>query len=549
MGQQFDDLSKALASNVSKRQALRLTAASPHGWVPGPAAVTRFLRPRYGLLAMGAAVALVAAPLPPLLAAVVLAAVGLGALLLARPTIAIYLLVFAVPYGSLYVARLGGLNATITEFIAFCGGVALLIRCALNGRMRLRWAWWRWPLLLFGLAMVASMTQATDLKLSIKELLKLGEMLLTYVLVLSYVDTPARLRRLLYLVVLAALSQALLGIGQTLAHFGPASFVRGGVHRAYGTFNQPNPFAGYLNLSLPLLFAGVITGVPLVGRLTRPALVLLSAAVLLSVSRGALLASVAAAVVTIAFYMRRARALVVAGASTVFALAAGTVCGLVPASAIDKITAALGMNNVDVAHPAPLLRLAHMLAGLHMFLDHPWLGVGIGNYPAVCPRYQITRIWICPMGHAHNYYINVAAEAGVVGLAAFLIMLVSAFVIAVYLYRHATDPFARTIALGALGVLVTVAVHSFVDDIFVHAMEAQLGLVMGMATVACRLSVGQQQEEGSKHKAHPSTRQGGTRLVTVPRKQQPPLSTIRRSGRRRHSTRNSTTRPVVTSSG
>jgi O-antigen ligase len=131
-----------------------------------------------------------------------------------------------------------------------------------------------------------------------------------------------------------------------------------------------------------------------------------------------------------------------------------------------------------------------MLAGLHMFLDHPWLGVGIGNYPTVYPRYQVTRVWIYPLGHAHNYYINVAAEAGVVGLAAFLIMLVSAFVIAVYLYRRATDPLARTIALGTLGVLVTVAVHSFVDDIFVHAMEVQLALVMGMATVACRLSVG-----------------------------------------------------------
>jgi hypothetical protein len=34
-----------------------------------------------------------------------------------------------------------------------------------------------------------------------------------------------------------------------------------------------------------------------------------------------------------------------------------------------------------------------------------------------------------------------------------------------------------------------VAVHSFFDDIFVHAMEAQLALVVGIATVACRLSV------------------------------------------------------------
>src|SRR5438874_5839835 len=414
--------------------SVALSAASAHGWAPG--------RRRYGLLALGAALVLVAAVLPPLLAAAVLAAVGLGLLVLARPTIALYLLVFAVPYGSLYGARLGGLNATVTEFIAFCGGTAFLIRCALNGQMRLRWAWWRWPLLLFGVAMVASLTQATDLTLSIKELLKLGEMLLTYLLVLSYVDTPARLRRLLSLVVLAALSQALLGIGQTVVHFvvhfGPDSFTRGFVLRASGTFDQPNPFAGYLNLTLPLLFAGVVTGVPLVGRLRGPALVLLSAALLLSVSRGALLASIAAAVVIVAVHTRRARALVAAVAVTLFVLAAGTVFGLVPASVTETIATALGVNNVDLVNPTPLTwpvaeRLAHMLAGLHMFQDHPWLGVGIGNYPAVYPAYQLAPVWKNPLGHAHSYYINVAAEAGVVGLAAFLILLVSTFAIAVYL--------------------------------------------------------------------------------------------------------------------
>src|SRR5919198_4458648 len=478
--------------------SVALSAASVHGWAPG--------RRRYGPLALGAALALVAAVLPPLLAAAVLAAVGVGVLVLARPMIAIYLLVFAVPYGSLYVTRLGALNATVTEFIAFCGGAAFLIRSALNGQIRLRWAWGRLPLLLFGVAIAASATQATDLTLSIKELLKLGEMLLPSLLVLSYVDTPAKLRRLLSLVVLAALSQALLGIGQTVVHFGPDSFARGFVLRASGTFEQPNPFAGYLNLTLPLLFAGVVTGVPLIGRLRGTALVLLSAAVLLSVSRAALLASMAAAVVIGAVHLRRARALVATGVVTLFAVTVGTVFGLVPASVIDTIATALGMNNVDVKNPTPLTwpvaeRLAHILAGLDMFQKHPWLGVGIGNYPAVYPAYQIAPVWKNALGHAHNYYVNVAAEAGVVGLAAFLILLVSAFAIVVSLYRRAADPLARTIVLGALGVLVTVAVHSFFDDIFVHAMEAQVALVLGMATVACRLSVEKPSASGGQRSA------------------------------------------------
>jgi O-antigen ligase len=107
----------------------------------------------------------------------------------------------------------------------------------------------------------------------------------------------------------------------------------------------------------------------------------------------------------------------------------------------------------------------------------------------------VAPVWVNPLGHAHNYYINIGAEAGVVGLAAFLIVLVSAFVIAARLYRRAGDGTARVLALGTIGVLMTVVVHSFFDDIFVHAMEAQVALVVGIATVACRLSVeGRRQE-------------------------------------------------------
>ena len=450
------------------------------------------------LLALG--LILIAALLPPALAAAALGALAIAAVIFVQPVVAVYLLAVSVPYESLHEVQFGGLNATATEFLAFCGGAAFLLQCAIRSRMQVRWAWWRGPLLLFAAVMVASMSQATDLKLSIKEVLKLGEMLLTYLLVLKYVDTPARLRRLLYVVVLMAISEALLGIVQSGAHFGPASFARGLLLRSSGTFDQPNPFAGYLNLTLPLLIAAAVAGRRIVGGLTLPALVILALGVLLSVSRGALLASLAAFFVIVVVNTRRGRALLSAVAIALFALVTGAVFGIVPASVTNQVTTALGVSNVDVVNPTPVTwavaeRLAHMLAGLHMFQDHPWLGVGIGNYPAAYPRYQVARVWVNPLGHAHNYYINIAAEAGVVGLAAFLIVLVSAFVIAARLYRGAGDDTARVLALGTIGVLTTVVVHSFFDDIFVHAMEAQVALVVGIATVACRLSVeGRRQE-------------------------------------------------------
>jgi len=447
----------------------------------------------YGLIGLSVIFALLAVFAPPTLALSVLGGVALAAIVLAHPVIAVYLLVFTVPYGSIHDVSLGGLNATLTEVLALLGGLAFFARSAIEGRLLpIRWGWWMTPLFIFAAALIVSTSQATDLKSSIKELLKLAEEILVYVLVLVYVDTPAKLRRLLLLLVLAAFSQALLGILQSTVHFGPTAFLRGGALRSSGTFEQPNPYAGYLNFTLPLLIAAVITNVPLVGRLTRPALVAVAAALLLSVSRGALLATIIAVAVMLSITTPRVRPLVGAAVAALVALVAGGVVGVVPSTVIDPIAEAFGVANIDVSAPTPANwaaaeRLAHQLSGLAMFANHPILGVGPGNYAAVYSQYKQLGPWDPALGHAHNYYINIAAEGGIVGLAAFLIVLVGAFVIAVRLYRHAPTPLARTIALGTIGVLTTVTVHNNFDNIFVHAMEAQLALVIGLATVVSRL--------------------------------------------------------------
>lgn len=478
---------------------MAMSVAAPGGFVPRTVDAVR-RRPRYGLIGFGAVLALMAAVLPPALSVAVLAGIGLAALILARPVLAVYLLVLAVPYESIKDINAGGLNATITEFVALFGGAAFLMRTAIEGRVEVPWAKWTWPLLIFGGAMILSMTQATDFVLSIKEFLKLGEMLITYLLVLKYIDTPARLRRLLLWVTIVVASQALLGIGQTFLHAGPSSFFRGGTLRASGTFDQPNPFAGYLNLTLPLLIAGVMTGVSIAGKLTKPALLIIAVGVVLSVSRGALLATITAVVVMVLVYVPRLRPLLILGMIALFVLAAGATFGVVPSGVTDQFLAAVGLNNIDVANPTPVTwaaaeRLAHVLAGVYMFLAHPILGVGIGNYSAVYPKFQVAPVWVNPLGHAHNYYVNIAAEAGIVGLIAFLILLVSAIVLLTRFYRQAQTLEARTIVLGAIGVLTTVIVHSNFDNIFVHAMESQFALVIGMATVACRLMTGHEREK------------------------------------------------------
>ncbi len=54
------------------------------------------------------------------------------------------------------------------------------------------------------------------------------------------------------MILVAASAEALVGFYQFFTQTGPESFIIGRFMRAYGTFSQPNPFAGYLGLILPL---------------------------------------------------------------------------------------------------------------------------------------------------------------------------------------------------------------------------------------------------------------------------------------------------------
>jgi O-antigen ligase len=69
-------------------------------------------------------------------------------------------------------------------------------------------------------------------------------------------------------------------------------------------------------------------------------------------------------------------------------------------------------------------RAALVLAGILMFLARPWLGVGPGGFEHNLDRYgaQLPQLWDY-LPTPHNAYVQMAAEAGVVGLAAFTILL------------------------------------------------------------------------------------------------------------------------------
>ena len=106
---------------------------------------------------------------------------------------------------------------------------------------------------------------------------------------------------------------------------------------------------------------------------------------------------------------------------------------------------------------------------------------GRGQYAAVYPTVALAR-WQDPLGHAHNYYLHMLAESGLLGLAAYLWLMVAALRAAWKRARKA-EGWPRVLALGALGMLGHVLTHSLVDNLYVQDMYLLVAMILGMLLV------------------------------------------------------------------
>jgi O-antigen ligase len=130
-------------------------------------------------------------------------------------------------------------------------------------------------------------------------------------------------------------------------------------------------------------------------------------------------------------------------------------------------------------------RIAHWVAALRMWEMQPWLGVGPGNYAVVYASVALPR-WDDPLGHAHNIYLNVLAETGIVGLLAFGFMWLALGGWVVRQALRPRDPFAHALAVGVAGVLAHLAAHSVFDNLFVQGMVVHLAFWLAVVAIANR---------------------------------------------------------------
>lgn len=483
--------------------------------------------PALPLAAAGLALAIVLAALPLDGAAFLLAAGALLALALTWPLVGFCLLPWAAAFGPTLTLTVRGLHVTPLDALVAGLVLAAVLRVrqagalpaslspgALRAMVASAWHRNRLVVVLFGALLaylaviVLSLAVATDRASTIKEIVKWSEVLAVLACGAYLVRGAEQVRLIAWSAIAAGVAEALIGYAQWALAAGASQLAEGG--RVFGTFGQPNPYAGYLNLALPLALGLAAFGRDMRERLVAgAAAVLLLGAEALSASRGGLIGLAVAVVVLAAVGLRRERiAALLAGAGVVlFALAAFT--SLLPHALSAALLRPLRLEGISPDAPvtnanfSTMERLAHWIAGLRMFAAHPLLGVGAGNYDAAYPRYAFNpSVWPEALGHAHNYYINAAAETGLLGLLAFLVVAgaaltagwrathprqaptTSAALATAARSRGASIP-TRALAFGFFAVVAGFLAHNLTDDLFLHGMDTQLALSIACLLVLC----------------------------------------------------------------
>lgn len=501
-----------------------------------------------GLLALLALLALLLAqaPLPWLSAA--LLGLGLCLMILIRPGLGLLLLAVSIPFSTVGETTVAGAAVGPTEGLLALTLAAWLAQRLAGGRLILPRPWRRrdpsalstvdapaapllLPLLLFCGALAFSLLPAISLREAVPELLKWIETLILYLVAVDLLNESraqkpnlqssifnlqssiSNLQSRIYVGLVAALIvagalQAALGLYQFVTQTGPPAFqILGRFLRAFGAFRQPNPYAGYLGMVLPLalsLFWWAVGRLRAPRRESRAAAhkrpdgllwaaltggmtAVIAAGAIASWSRGAWIGIGAGAVVVTALRSRRAFGLTLTAAVLVALLfmARGGLIGGALGGRLAQIGEYLGgfdVTTVEVNDDnfAVVERVAHWVAAQRMIERTPWFGVGVGNYPIVYPQVALPR-WADPLGHAHNIYLNTWAEAGLPGLLTYLLLWLLAAWRAIRLARdRQASAFERAVALGVLGVIVHLTIHNLFDDLFVQRLYLHMALLLAL---------------------------------------------------------------------
>jgi len=321
----------------------------------------------------------------------------------------------------------------------------------------------------------SSLLWAVDVGVAAGDAFQVAQEMLFLFIVYSAITEPRHLRWLMWAFIGGATSTALVGLTVAPA---PDPYLAPGEGRLSAGVGDPNYLAAFLVAAIVFAVFMFVAERGVVQRwLSMSSIVICSLALFRTQSRGGIVAS--GVVLVVALLLSgpvRFRALALVSTIAAFGIFYFTL--VAPQQALARITefrANEGSGRVEL-----------WTVATQVFRDHPAFGVGAGNFRVVEPGYSITDIYLRSTYHVldksevvHNTYLHVLAETGLIGLALFVLLIVTALAMGVRAIKTFSE--LRDLEMEILGRgLIIGTIGMLAGFFFISAQyEKQLPLLLG----------------------------------------------------------------------
>ena len=387
----------------------------------------------------------------------------------------LYLLILSIPFSKTAV------EVSICFIIFFW-----TIRCVFNKNISLPDTQITLPWLVFLLVCALSLFNTNYFELSLKALFtKQLKYFFFFVAISEFLKKNPSLFKNISYVFLTALSAVII---DAVLQYVTGTDIRGKrahiVHiepkdrfRISASFSHPNDFGTYLTAMIPLLFlqmssrglkgrspkargvsigdssryatSGFAFGMTFFHAFSAILVFLGLIALYFTYSRGALLAFIAAISTTL-FLWKKKIALIVFTALLLFVF-------LTPFPFMQSLRQSFNFNMNASGSIKDRLKLWKSTA--NMIAERPVLGWGLNTYTKEIPKF----VGDMDAWYPHNCYLQMASEIGLVGLSAFLILLVALFLSFYRSFCTASSPHEKLCAGAFIASFLAIAFHAFVD--------------------------------------------------------------------------------------
>ncbi|MGA2022323.1 MAG: O-antigen ligase family protein [Candidatus Sulfotelmatobacter sp.] len=248
----------------------------------------------------------------------------------------------------------------------------------------------------------------------------------------------------------------------------------------YGPYVNHNHYAGLMEMLVPIPLIVSLTRLapPKVRAVAAATAAVMVGTIFLSGSRGGMIAIVAELIILAASLVRQKRSLRTAiGIAVFLAIVVGLLVWIGGGELSQRIATA-GPGHTELSSD---IRTYINRDGLRMFLKKPVLGWGLGTFPIVYPEFRTfyTNFFV---NEAHNDYLQLLVEMGLLGFATMLWFVVTLYVRAFKKIRNWPTEMSGAVTLACLLGLSGILVHSAVD--FNLQIPANAALFYVLCTIA-----------------------------------------------------------------